>query len=116
MANITRSALDALSSTNFPDNTSQLISPADLRGWLESGVDSFLTQKDVNTLENALYEAEGSALAASASVNLSTATGNYLHITGAFNGINSFGTCPAGARFILVFDGFGVIKLAVLSL
>jgi len=66
MANITRSALDALSSTNFPDNTSQLISPADLRGWLESGVDSFLTQKDVNTLENALYEAEGSALAASA--------------------------------------------------
>ncbi len=105
MANITRSALDALSSTNFPDNTSQLISPADLRGWLESGVDSFLTQKDVNTLENALYEAEGSALAASASVNLSTATGNYLHITGAFNGINSFGTCPAGARFILVFDG-----------
>jgi hypothetical protein len=105
MANITRSALDALSSTNFPDNTSQLISPADLRGWLESGVDSFLTQKDVNTLENALYEAEGSALAASASVNLSTATGNYLHITGAFNGINSFGTCPAGSRFILVFDG-----------
>lgn len=104
MANITRSALDALSSTNFPDNTSQLISPADLRGWLESGVDSFLTQKDVNTLENALYEAEGSALAASASVNLSTATGNYLHITGAST-INSFGTCPAGARFILVFDG-----------
>jgi hypothetical protein len=105
MANITRSALDALSSTNFPDNTSQLISPADLRGWLESGVDSFLTQKDANTLENVLYEAEGSALAASASVNLSTATGNYLHITGAFNGINSFGICPAGARFILVFDG-----------
>lgn len=105
MANINRSALDALSSTNFPDNTSQLISPADLRGWLESGVDSFLTQKDTNTLENALYEARGSSLAASASVNLADATGNYLHITGAFNGINSFGTCPAGARFILVFDG-----------
>lgn len=104
MANITRSALDALSSTNFPDNTSQLISPADLRGWLESGVDSFLTQKDTNTLENALYEAQGSALAASASVNLSTANGNYLHITGAAT-INSFGTCSAGSRFILVFDG-----------
>ena len=105
MPNITRSALDALSLTNFPNNTSQLISPADLRDWLTSGILSFVTQKDVSRLENAIYENEGSALAAAASVNLALATGNFLHITGAFNGITSFGTVPAGGRFVLVFDG-----------
>jgi len=105
MPNVNRSALDALTLSNFPDNTSQLISPADLRQWLDDAVDSFVTQKDKSTLENAIYENQGSALTASASINLANASGNYLHITGAFNGVNSFGTCPAGARFILVFDG-----------
>jgi hypothetical protein len=105
MANINRSALDALSLTNFPNNTSQLISPADLRDWLDNGIDSFVTQKDVSRLENVIYENEGSALAAAATVNLASATGNFLHITGAFNGITSFGTVPAGGRFVLVFDG-----------
>ena len=105
MPNITRSALDALSLTNFPNNTSQQISPADLRDWLDNGIDSFVTQKDSSRLENVIYENQGSGLAAGASVNLALATGNYLHITGAFNGITSFGVVPAGGRFVLVFDG-----------
>jgi hypothetical protein len=105
MANITRTQLDTLSLANFPNNNSQLISPQDLRDWLESGVDSFVTQKDSSRLENVIYENEGSSIVASASVNLANATGNYLHITGAFNGIASFGTVPAGGRFVLVFDG-----------
>lgn len=105
MANITRASLDANALTNFPDNNTNFITPALLRAWLDDAVDSFVTQKDKSTLENAIYENEGSALTAAASINLANATGNYLHITGAFNGVNSFGTCPAGARFILVFDG-----------
>jgi len=105
MANITRDDLGALSLSNFPNNTSQFITPAGLRDWLEDGIDSFVTQKDSSRLENVIYENEGSDIAASATVNLANATGNYLHITGAFNGITSFGTIPAGGRFVLVFDG-----------
>ena len=115
MPNITRSALDALSLTNFPNNTSQQISPADLRDWLDNGIDSFVTQKDSSRLENVIYENEGSALAAAASVNLALATGNYLHITGTGT-INSFGTCPAGARFVLVFDGVCTLTYNATSL
>jgi hypothetical protein len=105
MANITRASLDANALTNFPDNNTNFITPALLRAWLDDAVDSFVTQKDKSTLENAIYENEGSALTAAATINLANASGNYLHITGAFNGVNSFGICPAGARFILVFDG-----------
>lgn len=114
--NSTRSQLNALTSTNFPNNTAQLISPADLRQWLNDGTASFLTQKDKSTLENAIYECEGSALAASASVNLASATGNFLHISGAYNGIASFGSCPAGARFVLVFDGINTLTYNATSL
>lgn len=105
MPNINRNDLVALSLSNFPNNTSQLISPADLRDWLEDGIDSFVTQKDSSRLENVIYENEGSSIAASATVNLANATGNYLHITGTFTGISSFGTVPAGGRFVVVFDG-----------
>lgn len=104
MANITRTALDANALINFPDNNTNYITPALLRDWLDDAVDSFVTQKDTSRLENAIYENEGSALAASATVDLSSATGNFLHITGTGT-ISSFGTCPEGARFILVFDG-----------
>lgn len=103
--NSNRSQLNALTTTNFPNNTSQLISPADLRDWLNDGTASFVTQKDTSRLENAIYENQGSGLAAAATVNLASATGNYLHITGTFNGIASFGNVPAGGRFVLVFDG-----------
>lgn len=104
--NLNRSGLDSLSTLNFPDNTSQLISPADLREWLEDATASFVTQKDKSTLENAIYEAEGNALAAASVVDLASATGNFLHITvSGSQTIASFGNCPAGARFVLVFDG-----------
>lgn len=105
MANVTRSALSATSSSNFPDNTSQLISPADLRDWITDGIDSFVTQKDVSTLENAFYECKGSSVTASATTDLGLATGNFLHITGTPPvTITSFGTVSAGARFIVCFD------------
>jgi len=116
MSNINRNDLVALSLSNFPNNTSQLISPADLRDWLEDGIDSFVTQKDSSRLENVIYENEGSDIAASATVNLANATGNYLHITGAFNGITSFGTIPAGGRFVLVFDGICTLTYNATSL
>lgn len=115
MANVTRSQLSSDSSTLFPDNTSQLISPADLRDWLTSGIDSFVTQKDVSTLENAIYEAKGSSLSAAATVNLASATGNYIHIIGAAT-ISSFGTVSAGAKFLLVFDGICTLTYNATSL
>jgi len=115
MANQNRSQLQATSQSNFPDNTSQLISPADLRQWITNGIDSFITQKDKSTLENAIYEAEGSALAASSTVDLSSATGNFLHITGAAT-ISSFGAVTAGARFVLVFDGVCTLTYNATSL
>jgi hypothetical protein len=115
MANVTRTQLSSDSSTLFPDNTSQLISPADLRDWLTSGIDSFVTQKDVSTFENAIYEAKASSLTASSIVDLSTASGNYLHITGAAT-ITSFGIVPAGAKFLLVFDGVCVLTYNATSL
>lgn len=115
MANQNRSQLQATSQSNFPDNTSQLISPADLRQWITNGIDSFVTQKDKSTLENAIYEAEGSALAAASTVDLSSATGNFLHITGAAT-ISSFGTVVAGARFVLVFDGVCTLTYNATSL
>ena len=103
MANVTRSALSSVSSLNFPDNTSQLISPADLRDWITDGIDSFVTQKDVSTFENAFYECQGSTIVASATTDLGLATGNFVHISGTTT-ITSFGTLPAGARFVLCFD------------
>jgi hypothetical protein len=108
MANVTRSALSATSSLNFPDNTSQLISPLDLRDWISDGIDSFVTQKDVSTFENAFYECKGSTLAAAATVNLSLATGNFVHVSGT-TAITSFGTLPAGSRFILYFEDAVVV-------
>jgi len=104
--NKNRSQLDSLSTTNFPNNVTQDISPADLREWLEDATASFVTQKDKSTLENAIYEAEGNSLAAASVVDLASATGNFLHITVSGSPtIASFGNCPAGARFVLVFDG-----------
>ena len=103
MSNINRSGLDALSSSNFPDNTTQLISAADLRDWIESAVDSFVTQKDKSTFENAFYEAKSATILAAPTVLLSSASGNFVHIQGTTN-ITSFGTCPAGSRFILCFE------------
>jgi len=103
MANQTRTQLSIDSTTLFPDNTSQLISPEDLRDWITNGIDSFVTQKDKSTFENAFYECKGSTIVASATTDLSLASGNFVHISGTTN-ITSFGTLPAGSRFILCFD------------
>jgi hypothetical protein len=113
--NYNRANLITESATLFPDNNSQLISPADLRQWLEDATTSFVTQKDKSTLENAIFENKASTLASGATVDLNTATGNYLHISGAAT-INSFGTCPAGARFIIVFDAAATLTYNATSL
>ena len=108
MSNITRNSLDALSLANFPNNVTQEISPADLRGWIESAVDSFVTQKDTSTFENAFYECKSSdiTVAGVGTCNLVLATGNFVHIKSPDPTpvINSFGTLPAGSRFILNFE------------
>jgi len=113
--NYNRANLITESATLFPDNNSQLISPADLRSWLDDGTTSFVTQKDKSTLENAIFENQGSTLAAGATVDLNAATGNYLHISGTGT-INSFGTCPAGARFILMFEDAATLTYNLTSL
>ena len=104
MANSTRAQLSTDSLSYFPNNSSQLITPQDLRDWLTNGIESFVTQKDKSTFENAFYENMSSALASGATVNLSSANGNFVHITGTTN-ISSFGSATAGSRFILCFDG-----------
>ena len=113
--NYNRANLITESSSLFPDNNTQEISPADLRQWLEDGTTSFVTQKDKSTLENAIFENKASTLASGATVDLNTATGNYLHISGTAT-INSFGTCPAGARFIIVFDAAATLTYNATSL
>lgn len=106
MANSTRTQLSTDSLSLFPDNTSQLITPADLRDWITSGIESFVTQKDKSTFENAFYECQSSPITAtSGTTNLALATGNFVHITGSGSiSITSFGTLPAGSRFVLCFD------------
>jgi hypothetical protein len=101
--NRNRAGLITESSTLFPNNITQEISPQDLRDWIADGTTSFVTQKDKSTLENAIYEARSTALASAATTDLSLASGNYVHITGTTT-ITSFGTCLPGARFVLVFD------------
>ena len=113
--NYNRANLITESATLFPDNNTQEISPADLRQWLEDGTTSFVTQKDKSTLENAIFENKASTLASGATVDLNTATGNFLHISGTGT-INSFGTCPAGARFIIVFDAAATLTYNATSL
>jgi hypothetical protein len=106
MANRTRAQLSTDSLGYFPDNTSQLITPADLRDWITNGIESFVTQKDTSEFQNAFYECRGSAITAtSGTTNLALAGGNFVHITGSGPiSITSFGTLPAGSRFVLCFD------------
>lgn len=103
MANKTRNQLSTDSLLYFPDNTSQLISPQDLRDWITNGIDSFVTQKDKSYLKDALFEDISTPIASASVCDLSLADGNFVHITDN-NLINSFGNVQAGARFVLVFD------------
>lgn len=113
--NLNRAGLITESNDLFPNNTTQEISPADLRSWLADGTTSFVTQKDKSSLENAVYESRSSAISAGATVDLSTADGNFVHITGAST-ITSFGTLQPGARFVLVFDGICILTYNATSL
>lgn len=56
-----------------------------------------------NTLTIALNEALGASIASAATINLTTATGNYVHVIGSV-GITAI-TIPAGAERTVVFDG-----------
>lgn len=47
---------------------------------------------------------KGADIASAATIDLSTATGNYVHITGSTGPITSLGTVAAGLRYLLVFD------------
>lgn len=47
---------------------------------------------------------KGSDIASGATVDLSTATGNYVHVTG-ITTVTALGTVAAGLRYLLVFDG-----------
>lgn len=109
MANSTRTQLSTDSLSLFPDNTSQLITPADLREWITNGIESFVTQKDTSRFENAFYENKGSNIIASSTTNLALATGNFIHIQGTTE-INNFGNLDAGARFILMFNDAANIR------
>lgn len=51
-----------------------------------------------------LHLAKASALSVGATVDLSLATGNLVHISGSGGPITSFGSVVAGAMFVLVFD------------
>jgi hypothetical protein len=53
---------------------------------------------------------KGNSIASAATINLATATGNFLHITGSTGPITSFGIVPAGTMFTLVFDGTPTIN------
>lgn len=105
MANVTRAVLGTVRDANFPTNNNNEITASDLRDWLTDGIDSFLTQKDKNVMEEVIWEAKSNNLTAGATTDLSLANGNFVHITGTTTTINSFGICDAGSRFILVFKG-----------
>lgn len=53
---------------------------------------------------------KGANIASAATINLATATGNFLHITGAAGPVTSFGVVPAGTMLTLVFDGTPTIN------
>ena len=105
MANLTRAGLGSVRDANFPTNNNNEITASDLRDWLTDGIDSFLTQKDKNVMEEVIWEAKSNNLTAGATTDLSLANGNFVHITGTTTTINYFGICDAGTRFILVFKG-----------
>ena len=109
MANVTRATLASERDSLFPTNNANLITAADLRQWLTDGIASFVTQKDISGLENAIYENRGDAIVAGATTDLSLANGNFVHITGTTL-ITSFGTVQKGARFVLTFDNAANIQ------
>lgn len=62
-------------------------------------------------LENIpLNLSKSGSIASASTVNLATATGNLIHISGSTGPITSFGTVPAGTMFTLIFDSTPTIN------
>ena len=68
------------------------------------------------TVPGPILAGKGANIAAAATVDLSTATGNEVHITGTGGPITSFGTVAAGAEFILIFDSTPTVTYNATSL
>ncbi len=115
MANLNKSALSSASSSTFTDNTSGLITPALHRTYNTNTIDSFLTSKDASELQAVILESKSSDKASASTVDLSTADGNLVHITGGTT-ILGFGTVQAGSRFVLVFDAILILTYNATSL
>lgn len=58
----------------------------------------------VNENARVFFQTKGADIVSAATIDLSIATGNYIHITGNTGPVTSFGTVLAGVEFILVFD------------
>ena len=63
-----------------------------------------------------LHLARSANLASAATVNLATATGNMIHITGTTGPITSFGITPAGSMFLIIFDSTPTINFNATSM
>ena len=72
-----------------------------------SGSDTSDVDADLQTIQAVVRKylaTKGSDIASASTVDLSTATGNYVHITGTTT-VTALGTVAAGLRYLLVFDG-----------
>jgi hypothetical protein len=67
------------------------------------------------TMTGLIQGAKSANIASASTTDLSTATGNYAHITGTTT-ITAFGTLPAGTTISLVFDGILTLTYNVTSL
>ena len=64
----------------------------------------------------AIISGNGANIASAATVDLSTATGGFIHITGNTGPITSFGTVAAGGEYTLVFDSTPTITYNATSM
>lgn len=91
---------------NFIKNSRKLFSSAGSLDTINSSTQTALNlkvNKSGDTLSGLLLEAKSSNIVSATTTDLSTATGNLVHITGTTT-ITSFGTVQAGTKIDLVFD------------
>jgi hypothetical protein len=88
------------------DGTDQIVIEQSPTSFNKNGVE--ILTLDGGNLTGLLGEAKSSNIASDSTTDLSTATGNLVHITGSTT-INSFGTLPAGVKINLVFDAAPII-------
>jgi len=115
MAIKTKAQLAAESAATFADNTNGDITPVLHRTYNTDTIDSFLTSKDASELQAVMLENRSSSKASANTVDLSTADGNFVHITGSIT-IAGFGTVQAGARFVLLFEAALTLQYNSVSL